>query len=50
MRAGCARPMLRARADVRSELGNEVRDGDHGHAGNENGSGGHLRVRIGRMR
>ena len=45
--AGCARPMLRARADVRSELGNEVCSEDHGHAGNESDSGRSLHVRVG---
>ena len=45
--SGCARPILRARADVRSEFENEVCDEDHGHAGNESGSGRSVHVRVG---
>ena len=47
---GCARSVLRARADVRSELENEVRVEDHGHAGNKNGICGPVYVRFGRVR
>ena len=45
--AGCARSILRARTDVRSELGNEVCSEDHGHAGNESDSGRSVHVRVG---
>ena len=48
--ASCARSLLRARADVRSELENEVRGEDDGHAGDENSSRGSVHVRVGWVR
>ena len=45
--AGCARPILRAQADARSELGTEVCSEHHGHDGNEDFSGRSVHVRVG---
>ena len=48
--ASGTRSILRAPTDVGSELENEVRGEDHGHAGNENNSGGFVNVRVGSVR
>ena len=41
--------ILRARADVRCALENEVCGEGHGHAGNKNGNGGSVHVWVGRV-